>query len=160
MVFQKVQCLIARCGMAISHPTQVFHSDIRSLLAMEDMWRFRDKPVPLDFDLIQSDQFILPGQAVNAVHPSIDGILRPVNGDCSADMRVNGSIANRKGGSASSTPKGSTAKSSHGLKDQRSLSLRENLALFVSRLASSHSPPQIVHSYNLFKARTVSQHAS
>ena len=133
--------LVARCGMAISHPTQVFHSDIRNLLSMEDMWRFRDKPVPLDFDLIQSDQFVLPGQAVNVVHPSIDGIVRPVNGDSSVDMRINGSIASRRGGSASSTPKGSAAKSSPGLKDQRSLSLHENLALFVSRLASSLSPP-------------------
>jgi ubiquitin-like 1-activating enzyme E1 B len=102
---------------------------------MEDMWRFRDKPVPLDFDLIQSDQFTLRGQAVNAVGPSTDGILRSVNGDSSVDGRLNGSVANRNS-SLSSTPKGPTAKSSHGLKDQRSLSLRENLTLFVSRLAS------------------------
>ena len=128
---------------------------------MEDMWRFRDKPVPLDFDLIQSDQFVLRGQAVNAVDPSsTDGILRPVNGDSSVDMRLNGSIANRKSSSASSTPKGSAAKSSHGLKDQRSLSLHENLALFVSRLASSLFPPRVVHLCNLFKARSVSQRAS
>ena len=135
--------LIARGGVAIVCPTQVFHNDIRNLLSMEDMWRFRDKPVPLDFDLIQNDQFILHGQAVNTVDPSptpTGGILHPVNGDSSVDMRLNGSIANRKSSSASSTPKGSAAKSSHGLKDQRSLSLRENLALFVSRLASSLSP--------------------
>ena len=125
---------------------------------MEDMWRFRDKPLPLDFDLIESDQFILRGQVVDAVNPSTDGIPRPVNGDSSVDVRPNGSIAN--GSSASSTLKGSTAKSSHGLKDQRSLSLRENLALFVSRLASSLSLPQIVHLCNLFKARSVSQRAS
>ena len=109
---------------------------------MEDMWRFRDKPVPLDFDLIQSDQFTLRGQAVNAIGPSTDGILRPVNGDSSVDVRLNGSVANRNSSSSSSTPKGPTAKSSHGLKDQRSLSLRENLTLFVSRLASlSLCPP-------------------
>ena len=135
--------LITRGGVAIVCPTQVFHNDIRNLLSMEDMWRFRDKPVPLDFDLIQNDQFILHGQTVNTVDPSptpTDGILHPVNGDSSVDMRLNGSIANRKSSSASSTPKGSAAKSSHGLKDQRSLSLRENLALFVSRLASSLSP--------------------
>lgn len=155
-----ITALLSGAVLVISHPTQVFHNDIRNLLSMEDMWRFRDKPVPLDFDLIQSDQFILRGQAANAVHPSIDGILRPVNGDSSIDMRINGSIANRKGGSTSSTPKGSAAKSSHGLKDQRSLSLRENLALFVSRLASSLYPPQIVHLCNVFEARTVSQRAS
>ena len=127
-------CLV-QCSNLTSH-SQVFYNDIRNLLSMEDMWRFRDKPVPLDFDLIQSDQFSLRGQAINAVGPSTDGILRPVNGDSSVDLRLNGSIPDHKSSSSSSAPKGSTAKSSHGLKDQRSLSLRENLTLFVSRLVS------------------------
>ena len=114
--------------------------------------------VPLDFDLIQSSQFFLHGQAVNAVDPSSpDGILCPVNGDSSVDMCLNGSIANHKSSSTSSTPKGSAAKYSHGLKDQRSLLLHKNFVLFVSRSASSPSPPQIVHLCNLFKAQSVSQ---
>ena len=128
---------------------------------MEDMWRFRDKPVPLDFDLIQSDQFTLRGQAVNAVGPSTDGILRPVNGDSSVDVRLNGSVANRNSSSSSSTPKGPTAKSSHGLKDQRSLSLRENLTLFVSRLAPlSLCPPKlcIYVTYSKFGASLSAPH--
>jgi ubiquitin-like 1-activating enzyme E1 B len=105
---------------------------------MEDMWRFRDKPVALDFDLIQSDQFILRGQAASAVDVS-DSIPRPANGGSSVDERSNGSSSTLPNGSSSTpTMKVSTVKSGHGLKDQRSLSLRENLLLFVSRWVSSH----------------------
>jgi ubiquitin-like 1-activating enzyme E1 B len=107
---------------------------------MEDMWRFRDKPVPLDFDLIQSDQFILRGQVVSAVDAPADGTRHPVNGASDVERRLNGNAASHNGNSAISNPKGSSAKSSHGLKDQRSLSLRENLTLFVSRLVSSLPP--------------------
>jgi len=111
---------------------KVFYNDIRNLLSMEDMWRFRDKPVPLDFDLIQSNRFVLRGQAVSAVDLSVDGALRPANGDSGVTAHLNGSAATHNGISATSTPKESAAKSGHGLKDQRSLSLQENLALFVS----------------------------
>jgi hypothetical protein len=120
----------ARSDKFIDSP-QVFYHDIHSLLSMEDMWRFRDQPVALDFDLIQSDQFIFPGQAASALDVS-DSILRPANGRSSVHGRPNGSGATRPNGS-STTTNVSTAKSGHGLKDQRSLSLRENLALFVSR---------------------------
>ena len=102
---------------------QVFYNDIRNLLSMEDMWRFRDKPVPLDFDLIQSNQFVLRGHSVSAVDLSADGVT----------AHLNGSAASHNGISATSTPKESATRSDHGLKDQRSLSLQENLALFVSR---------------------------
>src|SRR5579863_6824250 len=95
---------------------QVFHDDILNLLSMEDMWRFRDKPAPLDFDLIQSNQFVLRGQVISAVDPPTDGILHPVNGDSGFDRRLNGRTANLNGISASSTPKGSAAKSGQGLK--------------------------------------------
>jgi ubiquitin-like 1-activating enzyme E1 B len=106
---------------------------------MEDMWRFRDKPVALDFDLIQSDQFILRGQAASAVDVS-DSVPRPANGGSSVDSRSNGSTSSSLPNGSGSTPttKVSTVKSGHGLKDQRSLSLRENLALFISRWVSSH----------------------
>jgi ubiquitin-like 1-activating enzyme E1 B len=103
---------------------------------MEDMWRFRDKPVPLDFDLIQNDQFVLRGQMISAVDLTADGTLHPMNGDSGVDRRLNGGTASLNGISASSTPKGPIAKSGQGLKDLRSLSLRETLALFVSRSVS------------------------
>jgi hypothetical protein len=126
---------------------------------MEDMWRFRDKPVPLDFDLIESDQYVLRGQVISAVDLTADGILHPVNGDSGADRRLNGRTASLNGISANSTSKGPTAKSGQGLKDQRSLSLRETLTLFVSRSVSFHSAPQM-GSCNRFKAPSVSQRAS
>lgn len=109
---------------------------------MHDMWRYRDKPVPLDFDLIQSDQFVLRGQVISAVNTPADGVLRPANGDSGVEARLNGSVTTHNGGNATPTSKASADKPVHGLKDQRSLSLRENLTLFVSRLVSN-PPPQL-----------------
>ena len=103
---------------------------------MEDMWRYRDKPVPLDFDLIQSDQFVLRGQVNSAVNAPADGVLRPANGNSGVEGHLNG-VMSRNGSIANPTSTGSADKSGHGLKDQRSLSLRENLTLFVSRSVST-----------------------
>ena len=102
---------------------------------MEDMWRYRNKPVPLDFDLIQSDQFVLRGQVNSTVNGPADGVLRPANGDSGVEKHLNGSVTSRNGSSAPPISKASAGKP--GLKDQRSLSLRENLTLFVSRLVST-----------------------
>jgi ubiquitin-like 1-activating enzyme E1 B len=104
---------------------------------MEDMWRYRDKPVPLNFDLIQSDQFVLRGQVISAVNGPADGVLHPTNGDSGVEGHLNGSATSRNGSSAAPTSKASADKPGHGLKDQRSLSLRENLTLFISRLVST-----------------------
>ena len=131
------QCLLPLWESPISFvDSQVFHNDVLNLLSMEDMWRFRDKPVPLDFDLIQNDQFTLRGQVASAVNPPAGGILRPANGDSGVEGRLNGSVTSYNGNSPTPTPtpKESVANAGHGLKDQRSLSLRENLTLFVSRL--------------------------
>ncbi|KAI0280185.1 hypothetical protein BGY98DRAFT_965060 [Russula aff. rugulosa BPL654] len=111
---------------------KVFHDDTLNLLSMEDMWRYRDKPVPLDFDLIQSDQFVLRGQVNSAVNAPADGVLHPANGDGGVEGHLNGSVTSRNGSSATPTSNASAGKPGHGLKDQRSLSLRENLTLFVS----------------------------
>lgn len=111
---------------------KVFHDDTLNLLSMEDMWRYRDKPVPLDFDLIQSDQFVLRGQVIGAVNAPADGVLRPANGDSGVERHLNGSVTSRNGNSATPTSNASAGKPGHGLKDQRSLSLRENLTLFIS----------------------------
>lgn len=101
---------------------------------MEDMWRFRDKPVPLDFDLIQSDQFILRGQTTGVVDGSTDGTSRHVNGGRDVDVRPSGSTSNPNCNSTAAIVNDTIVRPGHGLKDQRSLSLRENLVLFVSRL--------------------------
>lgn len=103
---------------------------------MEDMWRFRDKPVPLDFDLIQSDQFVLRGQAPGVVDRPTDSTSHYANGDRNIDVRPSGSTSKLNGNSTARIANDTTATTSHGLKDQRSLSLRENLDLFVSRLVS------------------------
>ncbi len=103
---------------------------------MEDMWRFRDKPVPLDFDLIQSDQFVLRGQATGVIDCPTDGTSHHANGGRDVDVRPSGSNSNLNGNSTATIVSDNTARPGHGLKDQRSLSLRENLVLFVSRLVS------------------------
>ncbi|KAH9006577.1 hypothetical protein EDB86DRAFT_2874952 [Lactarius hatsudake] len=111
---------------------KVFHRDVLNLLSMEDMWRFRDKPVPLDFDLIQSDQFILRGQAASAVDSPADGSSHHANGGRDVDVQPSGSTSSHNGNSTAAIVNDTTVRPSHGLKDQRSLSLRENLVLFVS----------------------------
>ncbi|KAN0131930.1 hypothetical protein V8E53_010210 [Lactarius tabidus] len=111
---------------------KVFHCDVLNLLSMEDMWRFRDKPVPLDFDLIQNDQFVLRGQATGVVDRPADSTSHHANGDKNVDVRPSGSTSNLNGNSTAAIVDDTTARTGHGLKDQRSLSLRENLDLFVS----------------------------
>ena len=115
---------------------KVFHSDVLNLLSMEDMWRFRDKPVPLDFDLIKSNQFVLRGQATSVVDCPTDSISNHANGVSDVDMRPSGSTPNPNGNSSAPVVNNTTVRPGHGLKDQRALSLRENLVLFVSRLVS------------------------
>jgi ubiquitin-like 1-activating enzyme E1 B len=111
---------------------------------MEDMWRYRDKPVPLDFDLIQSGQFVLRGQVNSAVNAPTDGVLRPANGNSGVEGHLNG-VTSRNGSSATPTPTFSAGKPGHGLKDQRSLSLRENLTLFISRSVSTFPVRSCAH---------------
>ena len=133
--FRKCGSFTVQIGVfpLMSYP-KVFHRDVLNLLSMEDMWRFRDKPVPLDFDLIQNDQFIIRGQASDVVdHPS-DSTSCHANGNKNVDVRPSGSIPILNGNSTSAIVNDTTVRPGHGLKDQRSLSLRENLDLFVSRL--------------------------
>ena len=101
---------------------------------MADMWRNRAKPTPLVFDGIKDGSFSLE-------HKSVGGALQ-VNGGSSrqpADAAVmNGATV---GGSAATemmldTPSSSSASSSKvgtGLKDQRALTLQDNLHIFIER---------------------------
>ncbi|KAI0317545.1 hypothetical protein OF83DRAFT_1283338 [Amylostereum chailletii] len=90
---------------------KVFNADVRNLLSMEDMWRFRDKPIPLDFDAIKDDQFTLRGVVASAAAITANGAS-------------NGKTANGSSSSSASTSNGK-------LKDQRALSLRDNWDMFV-----------------------------
>ncbi|KAF8836558.1 hypothetical protein BDN67DRAFT_1014595 [Paxillus ammoniavirescens] len=99
---------------------KVFNTDILNLLSMADMWRSREKPTSLDFDAIMDGSFVVK-------EPSKSGAA-PANSKQQPNGHTNGHAK------ASTSQKGQS-----GLKDQRALSLQENLSLFVSstnRLAS------------------------
>jgi ubiquitin-like 1-activating enzyme E1 B len=81
---------------------------------MADMWRSRAPPTPLDFEGIREGRFEIPPVKEAATAPA-----PAVNGNGSAKMT---------NGDASTTANGTGTK----LKDQQSLSLEENLAMFVS----------------------------
>ncbi|KAF9218464.1 hypothetical protein BS17DRAFT_869307 [Gyrodon lividus] len=101
---------------------KVFNTDILNLLSMADMWRSREKPTLLDFDAIMDGSFVVK-------EPTKSG-AQPANSKGELNGHINGNVK----ASTSASQKGNT-----GLKDQRALSLQENLSLFVSstnRLAS------------------------
>jgi ubiquitin-like 1-activating enzyme E1 B len=132
LVFEKVIIYLDRrlYGQVLIDIIQVFHSDITNLLSMEDMWRSRAKPTPLSFDGILNGSFTLPQistQPTNGVSSKSSANQN------SADL----SIASH--GSASES-NGSPLKSASGLKDQRALTLHDNLDLFVSRYVRRYFP--------------------
>ncbi|KAI0047882.1 hypothetical protein FA95DRAFT_1540689 [Auriscalpium vulgare] len=100
---------------------KVFYSDILNLLSMEDMWRFRDKPIPLDFDAIRDDTFMLRGQVSSSASVTAKG-SNASNGSTAGDMHP----VQTNGVGATYGPDGK------GLKDQRALSLRDSWEIFVS----------------------------
>ena len=88
---------------------QVFHSDILNLLSMTDMWKLRAPPVPLSFEGIKNGTFTLRGQPANAIVSN--GTAAPTN---------------NQNGASTSAPGAA-------LKDQKTLTLQDNLELFISR---------------------------
>ena len=109
--------------------TKVFHADILNLLSMADMWRSRAPPTPLDFDQIRAGEFALPSAKLQA-QPQPNGVVH-ANGKGGADGGiVTGSAATEKqlNGQSPTVATGGGA----GLKDQRALSLQDNLELFVA----------------------------
>ena len=91
---------------------------------MADMWRHRTPPVPLDYDEIMSGTYLLrhdksssTATAVNghAINGARDVTVVPVNtnGKIIGNARIESSAAK--------------------LKDQRNLTLKDNLELFISR---------------------------
>ncbi|OJT14808.1 Ubiquitin-activating enzyme E1-like [Trametes pubescens] len=99
---------------------KVFHSDVLNLLSMGDMWRSRAPPTPLDFDAIRAGTFVLARKSKNgAVAPQTNG----TTGSSVAEKQLNGGST-----SASVSAEANGAK----LKDQRALTLQDNLELFVA----------------------------
>jgi ubiquitin-like 1-activating enzyme E1 B len=83
---------------------------------MSDMWRSRSPPTPLVFDKIRAGTFVLPQRTAGSSSDSnghTNGVHVP-NGRASAADKTD-----------------ITSKS--GLKDQKTLTIEENLALFISR---------------------------
>lgn len=99
---------------------QVFKDDINRLLSMEEMWNKegRTKPTALDYDSIMAGTFPTPP-------------LRPSTAAApAAKVPANGSTASETIAPASTIVADSNINT---LKDQRELSLKENLELFVDR---------------------------
>ena len=83
---------------------------------MEDMWKTRAPPVPLSFGDIKNGSFILRGKPADAT--TSNGTAAPVN--------------SQNGHNASTSAAGA------GIKDQKTLTLQDNLELFVSRYGSGN----------------------
>ena len=120
IVFQKVLRFPLEI-FACFNDQQVFNADIKNLLCMTDMWRSRSPPTPLDFDSIMDGSFDLNG----APSLTADTVASSSGSDSSSSLSFaklpNGRL-NRNG----NIPLG------EGLKDQRALTLKDNLELFVS----------------------------
>lgn len=115
--------LLSKRVLTTNTVLKVFNSDIKNLLSMEDMWRSRAKPTPLDFDGITSGTFTLPQVAAQtngssaSSHPKTNG-----HGNAAGPSTTTNGSSSRSGGA--------------GLKDQRALTLADNLELFVARCVS------------------------
>ncbi|KAJ7768457.1 hypothetical protein B0H16DRAFT_317374 [Mycena metata] len=120
----------AASGAAKQVFQKVFDADIRNLLIMADMWRARAPPVPLDFDAILDGTFVLrpeepaPGAAV-ASNGKVNGVAKSTNATASGSKAPTN-------GAAVSRDAGATPAAGSGLKDQKQLSLKDNVLLFIS----------------------------
>ncbi|KAL6299391.1 hypothetical protein BKA93DRAFT_807192 [Sparassis latifolia] len=121
---------------------KIFHSDILNLLSMADMWRSRAPPTPLDFEDVKTGTFVLNKTSSNS--NSVGGACTTTGSSSTKDAKINGANGGASGektlsGINGMTPAASGSTTNGGLKDQRALSLQDNLELFVSstnRLAS------------------------
>lgn len=104
--FEVVQSLV---GSVADGELQVFRSDILNLLSMADMWNTRAAPVPLSFEGIKNGTFTLRGKLSSAI--TSNGTAVPANSQNGASTSALGA----------------------GLKDQKMLTLQDNLELFISR---------------------------
>ena len=99
---------------------------------MEDMWTVpgRVKPVALDYETIMNDTFIAPPLRIApAVSVKTDG-GKSTNGDA-APTSANGTNGNA---TASSSTNGAASQK---LRDQKELTVKENLEIFIDRCVSS-----------------------
>ncbi|KZO94585.1 hypothetical protein CALVIDRAFT_539034 [Calocera viscosa TUFC12733] len=93
---------------------KIYNADIKRLLGMEDMWKSRTQPVPLEYTAIRSGTFVIPERKKPGTQKAMNVV---VNGHSNGKKAVNGS---------------GTADSAGGLKDRKALSLEDNVELFAS----------------------------
>jgi ubiquitin-like 1-activating enzyme E1 B len=93
----------------------VFGDDIRRLLKMEDMWKVpgRVKPVALDYNTILDGSFRVPPLAKASSGPGKDGHSSASTSQANPAFAIN--IRQEK------------------LKDQKELTIKQNLELFLNR---------------------------
>ncbi|RSH95232.1 E1 ubiquitin-activating protein uba2 [Saitozyma podzolica] len=108
---------------------KVFHQDIERLLSMDDMWKVpgRVKPKALDYDAVVSETFVPPPPRT----PAASQPNGSASASTSAPASANGPAANGNGAAPPSNGVKATAPTQAQLKDQRELSVKENLELFV-----------------------------
>ena len=100
----------------------MFSADIRNLLSMADMWRSRSPPTPLDFDSIMDGSFDLNSALSLTANAVASG-----SGSGRSSSSSSAKLPNGQFNGNGNIPLG------EGLKDQRALTLKDNLELFVSR---------------------------
>ncbi|KAL7425104.1 E1 ubiquitin-activating protein uba2 [Cryptotrichosporon argae] len=102
--FREVRRLLGEENGAVQVFEKVFDEDIKRLLAMEDMWKVvgRVKPTPLNYRSIMDGTFVTPPK-------------RP----------------SKAAAPAAKQPNGTPAASGATLKDQRKLTVKDNLELFI-----------------------------
>ena len=98
---------------------------------MSDMWRNRAPPTPLEFDAIMSGKFTVP-DVPSASTAAAASSSR--NGKSSAKQSNGvGSTTTEKQLQDGAPPQAENETSAAKLKDQRTLTLKDNLELFVDR---------------------------
>ncbi|KAF8154730.1 hypothetical protein B0H34DRAFT_717633 [Crassisporium funariophilum] len=107
---------------------KVFNADIKNLLVMADMWRSRSPPTPLDFDAIEDGSFEVHGAESWSTSTHGNGNANAVASG-SGNAHASSSTAKAVNGHANGN---GNASHGQGLKDQRALTLKDNLDLFVS----------------------------
>jgi hypothetical protein len=114
---------LASYRSGIADNAQVFGDDINRLLAMEDMWTHpgRVKPVPLGYTEIMDGSFVTP--------PLRTTIAAATNASASSSKLSEAPPATN----GQSKLNGAADGGSRLLKDQKELSVKENLELFVDR---------------------------
>ncbi|EJT99645.1 hypothetical protein DACRYDRAFT_117842 [Dacryopinax primogenitus] len=101
---------------------KIYNADINRLLGMEDMWKSRTPPVPLDYTAIRARSFVLPERKK-------PGTVKTTNASTNSKALVNKTVNGLKNGKREAN---GSPDSASGLKDRKELSLEDNVELFAS----------------------------